>query len=110
GVINPLLFGMDIDSIIEMEPEEYCARVLGAICEAAGRLCVMGGMLINYGQLPEAVLSSISRFFGVSWSEAESEIMRSATRHHSKNPGVIYQQDSLEKKTKASERMREAAS
>jgi len=109
GVINPLLFGMDINTITEMEPEEYCARVLGAICEAALRLSEEGGMLVNYQQLPDTVLSSISRFFGVTWNEAETEIMRSATRLHSKDPGIIYQQDSLEKKAKASERVRQAA-
>ena len=109
GVINPLLFGMDLDSITEIEPEEYCARVLGSICEAALQLSASGGLLINYQQLPEAVLTSISAFFGVNWAETEHEIMKTRTKHHSKSGGIAYQLDSAPKLTKGLERLREAA-
>lgn len=109
GVINPQLFGIELNLLAQIEPEEYCARVLGAICETALELSAKGGLLINYQQLPDAVLSSISEFFGVRWTEAESETMKRATRHHSKSPEVVYQSDSVQKRTKASEQLREAA-
>jgi hypothetical protein len=109
GVINPLLFGMDSNTVIEMEPEDYCAKVLAAICEAALQYHPHGGMLINYTQLPEAVWSSISKFFGLSFTEAEMQIVRDVARLDAKNAALVFRNDSAKKQEQATDRIREAA-
>ena len=109
GVINPLLFGMDVNAIMEMQPEVYCAKVLAAICKAALQHRSDGGMLINYTQLPDAFSTSIAGFFGVRWTDAEKQIMEAATKRHSKDPAAIFTGDSASKQNKAHEQLREAA-
>jgi Sulfotransferase domain len=109
GVIDPTLFGMNVQSIGAMEPEEYCARVLAAICQAGVEHHANGGLLINYRQLPEAVWTSISRFFGISISEAEMETMKGVAKFNAKNEAERFQYDSARKQESASGRLREAA-
>jgi len=109
GVINPQIFGMDQDAITEMAPEEYCAKVLRSICEAVLRLQDEGVLLVNYSQLPDATVSSISRFFDVSWTDSEVEAMASVTTHHSKNSATEFHRHSAEKRTRSSPRLFEAA-
>ena len=108
GIIDPEYFGMDSEAIPLMEPEEYCARVLAALCEAGLRHHPNGGMLINYSQLPEAVWA-ISEYFGLSCTQAEKEIMMSITKRHSKNAALPLQDDSGWKHEKANERILKAA-
>ena len=104
GVIDPSLFGIKRDTIASIEPEEYCARVLAAICEVALAHHRNGGMLINNSALPQAVRSSISPFFGVSCSETERDNLQGIT-----NPAVAFPNDPGGKKEKAMARIREAA-
>ena len=52
GVIAPSLFGIDPSTVTTIEPEEYCARVLAALCQAAVEYHANGGLLVNYRQLP----------------------------------------------------------
>lgn len=102
GVFPPEYFGMGADAATLMAPEEYCATVLAAICQAALRQHAEGGMLINYSQLPEVAWSMISECFGVSCSDAEKETM---VGFDTTNPA-----DAVRKPENASERLREVAS
>jgi hypothetical protein len=92
GLIEPSLFGINREAIAAMEPEEYCARVLAGICEAALAHYRNGGMPINKSSRPEAIWSSISTFFGVSCSE---------------NPALVVQKEPS--KERATLQMRKAA-
>ena len=103
GVVAPSSFGIDPDQVWTIEPEEYCARVLAALCQAGLQHHGSGGLLINYKQLPEIVWTSISEFFGIDHSEAEIEIMKGKTRRNAKNPAVVFQNDSADKRRKATE-------
>jgi hypothetical protein len=109
GALDASLFEMDAGTITSIEPEEYCARVLAALCRAALRHHENGGLLINYHQLPRAVWSSISEFFGVSWNRAEIEVMENTAKLNAKNSTVIFEPDSAKKQQQASDRVREAA-
>jgi gluconate kinase len=100
GVFPASYFGMNTEAVSFMEPEEYCASVLAALCQAALRQHADGGMLINYRQLPEVVGPMCSEFFGVSCSGAEKETMNTA----------VASQADVDMKEKVSERLREAAS
>jgi hypothetical protein len=108
GTMDPALIGLDHETVGRVEPEEYVARVLAAICQAALRQHA-DGLLINYKQLPEAVCSSISKFFGVGWTEAEMEKMLGVTRRDAKDPSGVFRADSARKRDQATERVREAA-
>jgi len=74
GVIEPELFGLDNSTILEIPPEDYCARVLGAVFAAALQRLPDGGLLVNSSQLP-AALAAISGFFDLSWTDIELEVM-----------------------------------
>jgi len=103
------LFGEDANSVVSMPPEEYSAIVLAAICNAALSNHQDGGMLINYSQLPDAVCSSISDFFGVHWTDEEMAAMMNITGRHSKTPDQTFRNDSQKKREKATDEVRQAA-
>jgi hypothetical protein len=108
GVIDSEYFGIARASVPAMEAEEYCARVLAAICGAGLQHQAGGGMLINYRELPEGIWTSISEHFGVAWANAEKETMKLATNVHAKNLSLLDGRDSIRKQGHASERIREA--
>lgn len=92
GVIEPSLFGLNDSDIFQMQQEEYCARALAKICEAALEH-QEGGMLVNYNQLPEAMLTSIPNFFGIEYSESDIEILNRISRLDAKNPSLQFTND-----------------
>lgn len=110
GVLSPSSFGIDLDEAWTIQPEEYCARVLAALCEAALQYHSQGGLLVNYKQLPKIVWTEIAEFFGVDLSDAEIAVMQEKTRRHAKNPAVAFESDSSEKRRKASEKVLTVAS
>jgi Sulfotransferase domain len=109
GGMPPAFFGIDPQTAWSMEPEEYCARVLAALCQAAWEYHSDGGLLVNYKQLPELVWTSMAEFFGVNYSEAEVQIMKTKTKRHAKDPSAPFQGDSAEKRMRANDRVLEAA-
>lgn len=102
GAIDPQLFGMDHATISEMAPEDYCARVLRSLFEAALQSLPDGGLLINSSQLP-AAFSTISAFFGLSWTANDMEVMTNRTSL------ATAQSDSKSTSKQATERLCEAA-
>jgi gluconate kinase len=109
GVLPPGLFGMDLQSAVSMPPEEYCARVLATICNAALQFHREGGQLINYSELPEIVWNRMLEFFGIDCSESELDALRVAARRDAKSPLAIFQSDAERKRQRASEAVRAAA-
>ncbi len=102
GVIEPSLFGLNNRAIFQMQPEEYCARALAKICGAALEY-QEGGMLVNYNQLPEAVLTSVPKFFGIRYSEADIEILNRVSRLDAKNPSLQFTNDTDDKNRSATD-------
>ena len=110
GVIEPELFGMNMAEAFEMQPEEYCARVLAQTCEAALRhhqSCA--GLMINYQQLPDAMWTGIADFFGIELRDSDMETFRRVTKLDAKNPSLMFESDSKAKQTSATEAVRRAA-
>ena len=56
GAIDPELFGLTRESIARMPPEEYCARVLAAICRSALEHRDEQALFVDYDELPGARL------------------------------------------------------
>ena len=109
GMVGEMLPGVEKEETLRMLPEEYCARCLARVCQAALAHYRAGGTLVNYRQLPEAVYDSVADNFGLSWLPAELEAMRQATRFNAKTPGLVFAEDSGEKQDAATDRIREMA-
>jgi gluconate kinase len=110
GGVEPELFGMNTAEAFEMQPEEYCARVLALTCEAALRehqSCA--GLMISYEQLPDAVWTEIADFFDIELSDFDMEAFRRVTKLDAKNPSLMFESDSQAKQASASEAVRRAA-
>ena len=88
GLVNSRLFGIDPAAAVRMPAAEYCARVLGTICEAAAR--ETGGVLVNYAQLPDAAFDTILPRFGVSITEESRGAMDAAAGRSSKHPAFQF--------------------
>ena len=109
GVIEPALFGLDNESIFRMQPEEYCARVLAKICEAALEHYQSGGMLLNYRQHPQAVWTSVMDFFGIEHTESNLGLLRRIAQLDAKNPSLHFSDDTETKNRLATDLMRRQA-
>jgi hypothetical protein len=108
GVMAPSQFGIEAETATTIAPEEYCARVLRSLCQAALEHHEQGGLLINYRQLPDALWTSIADFFGVKYSVSERDRMEKAAQLHSKDPSVTFRSDSAQKRKLASKRTQQA--
>jgi gluconate kinase len=104
GVIEPTLFGLNASIITEIPPEEYCARVLSSICQAAlNHSDDPRAMFINYNQLPEAMWSHILDFFNVPYSSGDVERMKAVAQFDAKNPLLSFAGDAATKRRKAAD-------
>ena len=86
GAIDPALFGLDWNSIAQMPQEEYCARVLAAICRSALDHRDALALFIDYRELPDAVFERILGAFGLECDAAERARIEDVTRYDAKNP------------------------
>jgi len=110
GTLDPGALGLDFATATLMPLDEYCARVLGAICEAATRYYRPGAArLVDYRQLPDAVWSSLAELFGVRYTPEEVESMRGVARFDAKHPGLAFAQDSAARPQIATDEIRALA-
>lgn len=87
---------------------DFTARVLAQICKAVLDHWDSAGALVNYCELPDAVLTGILPHFGVNLSPAEREAMAHAGRRDSKRGGT-FAQDAEAKRREAPADVRSAA-
>ena len=104
GAMEKLLPDLSLIAALQMPPEEYCARVLAKVCEAALEHAQdEKALLINYEQLPDAVSGSIAKHFGLSFAPEELDQMNRAARFDAKTPQMMFEPDSARKRTEASD-------
>jgi hypothetical protein len=106
--LPPDLFGIaEADGTLD---ENYCARVLGAICRAVfDHRGLGGGLMLNYRALPEALWTAVLAHFGVSCSDAERDAMRRTATCNAKSPGMPFAADAQAKRQAATAKVRGAA-
>lgn len=110
GVLDPALFGIDSAEALRLPAEEYCARVLAVICEAAlAHAGEAGARLVNYAQLPQALHQVILPHFGIDLAEADRQGMDEVARYDAKNPSFYFTTDAQSKRNAATEATRLAA-
>lgn len=106
SLVPPSTFGIDLPDGVPSD--DYCARVLAAVCGGAARhYPAGGGRLVNYRQLPEALFTEVLPHFGVTSSEAESQAMRAATVRDAKTPEQAFAPDAQDKQQAATPALRE---
>ena len=102
GAIDPVILGLDWQSVSFMRFEEYVAVTINRMCQAAVNYAGPGGLLINYTQLPEAVWSQVLPFLGLEYSSDDIARMKNISRFNAKQPDAKYVDDTETKKGQAS--------
>lgn len=108
GGIDPGLLGFKPEPAMSLD--RYAALVLAQFCRAAiEHYGGGGGLLIEYGELPDAVCPRILHHFRGNCTAEDLARMREAARFNAKHPGQRYTDDSEEKRQAATDEMRELA-
>ncbi|MGR4866398.1 aspartyl beta-hydroxylase [Caulobacter sp. LARHSG274] len=103
----PALYGLDLPGGVP--DEDYWARVLAAVCDAAlDGYAEGGGLLVNYAQLPGAVSAQILPHFGIAGSPADRVIMDRIALRDAKAPSFAFAADSDAKRRAATAAVRTA--
>ena len=106
--VPPSLYGIALKSGVP--DEDYCARVLASVCEGALRgHADPPGLMVNYQEMPGALISRILPHFGVAPDEAEQEAMTGAARFDATSTGFEFKPDADEKQRAAGDKVRLAA-
>ncbi|HXQ16372.1 MAG TPA: aspartyl beta-hydroxylase [Caulobacteraceae bacterium] len=96
-LVRPAFLGLDAGG--QTWGEDYHAQVLGAICGAAARgYAEGGGLLVNYDELPQALVTRILPHFGVAPAAGELAAMSAAARFDAKSPDVRFTPDAEAKR------------
>jgi hypothetical protein len=108
GILPPRVYGIDDSG--SLLGDEYAARVLAKVCEAAAGGGGLGrALFVNYRDLPDAFWSKILPHFGVSFSAEDCDTMRQAARYDAKAPHFEFTGDISAKQSEASGDMRALA-
>lgn len=87
----------------------YPVWILDHICNAALSQPDARRLLVNYSQLPGALMSSILPHFGIALDPAAADAIAAAGTRYSKMPGRNFVADSQAKQREASETLRRSA-
>jgi hypothetical protein len=102
GVAGTELFGIDPQTALTMQAEEFCASVLASIYGAMLNYAREPGvLLVNYRDLPAAMTSAILPHFGVTLSAEERAVLAAAANFSAKQPRLPFVPDSREKRNAA---------
>lgn len=103
GLLEGDPFGLGATPLCRMGLDEFGARVLSMICQAAVKYRRYGnGWLVNYAQLSDNFLPRLYDFFGMTFSAAEQVQMGERMLFDAKRPYIRFETDSSEKQKSAS--------
>jgi hypothetical protein len=104
GVLPPQLVGVDAGSLAEITLEEYAGRVLKRIGDAAlEHASSPCALLVEYADLPAAVVNHIAPHFGIEFDEAALAAVAVASTRDAKNPVLPFEPDSAAKRRELTE-------
>jgi sulfotransferase family protein len=81
------------DSWRHAPPEEYQARILARVCDAALEQAAAGGLFVNYRDLPESVGPLLAKHFGIVVTPEEIECIRATAQFDAKAPYTRFEAD-----------------
>jgi hypothetical protein len=97
GVIQPALFGFELNDILFLEKEVYISKVLEKYFE--NYLKIIGtdkkSIFVNYAEGILAILDKIASFLKLDIEEAIRAKMIERTKFHSKSPGSFFEEKPL---------------
>jgi hypothetical protein len=110
---NGIFFGLTAitPNVKVMPKEEFCARVLGSLCDAAVLGCDELCRLVSYDDLSLGTLRRIADFFGTPLS-GDQGVIEGSTEMYSKDVAAsrVYVDDRAWKQQAATESIRNACS
>lgn len=111
GVVEPDWFGWHWSQLTSLPFEEYCARVLARLCEAALKAVQQSqnGQLVNYDQLPDFVWNELPALFGFVLDNASKQTLQEIAGRDAKKPGLHFAPDGALKQHEAGQELRAAA-
>lgn len=96
-----VFLGLSVGELGELSDAEYAGRFIGAIFQSASTLPALAGMVVDYGNILEAV-RAIALHFGCALSSEELRRARMRAQYYSKNGTRRFESDSRKKREDAS--------
>jgi hypothetical protein len=110
GILSPEFVQLDAAEIAAMAEDEYAARVIGIVARTAARHAAAApALLIEYTQLPGAVLDTVAPHFGLQFTPAQAVQVEQAAHADAKHPARPFAPDGEAKRRQATPRLRELA-
>jgi hypothetical protein len=108
--LDPVLFGLDRQEAWMTRLDEYGARVLARMAQAAVQFHHSGrSRFVNFCELPGVVWESLLAFFGVECSGSDLAALQRAAQFDAKRPALHFESDVAAKQNAASEELRALA-
>jgi hypothetical protein len=107
--IDPGLLAPAPADLGNLPPDTYTTHVLACFLRAAIEHHRDGGLLLEYGELREAVCTRMLDHFGLDYSDSDLDAMRAAARRNVKQAGVQFRPDGAAKRRSASQEIHELA-
>jgi hypothetical protein len=89
GQLDPSIIGLDLESALRLDREEYASRVLGAVYAAGADAAAVGLVTaVNYAQLPERAISHV-----IEWcrpADRALERLHTVAQFDAKTPSLLY--------------------
>jgi hypothetical protein len=109
GVLPPQIFGFT-EAEMSLPDVDYIARVLARTCAAvADQWSLGGGLVVDYRELPEAMVTRILPHFGIAPTAEERALLETASGRDAKAPLSTFKADSARKRDEAGPETRAAA-
>jgi hypothetical protein len=110
GTLPPAWLGMPMNESHSLSAEDYSARVLARLCEAALDAAQEGAVeLVHYDCLPEAVPDTVAPLFGIETGDRERALFAGVADRDAKNPFIPFVADGADKSRRATPAVRAAS-
>jgi len=110
GQVDPRELGLDPTSAFGLDRDQYHARVLASICDAALANHTRGrSHFVNYLELPQIAETLFPDFFGFSCTSETRQNMRQRARFDGKDGASRFRDDREQKRRLVTEAIRHAA-
>jgi hypothetical protein len=91
GMLDPAIVGCDSAGVLQLDREEYCSRVLGAIYAAAAGEAAAGRVtLLNYAEFPDRASSQVLEWCTPANREEAVNRLHDVARFDAKTPSLFY--------------------
>lgn len=111
GRVDPRIFGLDSAAALQLPIDVYGAQVLARICDAGLHYAAShGGRVVNFSQLPGALIDTIGQLFGLTFTNEDLTRLRTAADANAKNPVLPHQADVAKKQREATPALRQLVS